>query len=153
MNDAIALAESDDEPFRLEAQSASEAADLARLAALDKASWPKLLADLVDIAAAALAPRRGDPEAAEEDARLVVAAWARYQGGRSVYLPRGHELETALVHDAIYRASKRGNGLLLARQHGYAERSVQRIVAQQTALRRKRMQPELFPDGGSAQTG
>lgn len=130
--------------FELESQSADEAAHLARLAGLDKAAWPSVLAMFVDVAAAALATRRGDPELAEEDARIVIAALARYQGGRSVYFPRGQDLETALVHDAIYRASRRGNSLELARKYGYCDRTVQRIVARQTALRRKRIQPELF---------
>lgn len=131
--------------FQLEAPSEDELQELAQIAALDRALWPALLAALVDVAAVTLARVLRDEEAAEAAARQVVAAIARYHGGRSTYLPSGKDLELALVHDAIYRASKRGNALALARQHGYSQRRIEQITAAQTALRRAKMQGQLFP--------
>ena len=134
-----------DEPFELESQTV---ADLVDAIAADKAStaaWPRTLVELVDVLTATLVRRGMKEESAEDQARHLVAAIALHHGGRPVYLPKGKTLETALLHDAIYRAHRRGNTDALARKHDLTTRAVQRIVRDQMLLRRSRIQPSLFP--------
>ena len=137
------MIERDDEPFELQAESAADMA--AQLAAekFEGVAWPKTLADLMDVMTATLERRGMQPEAAEETARALAIAQARYIGGRSFYLPTGRALETALLHDAIYRASRRGNTDALARRHGLTHRAIQMIVRRQTLLHRARVQMQL----------
>lgn len=131
------------EPFELEAQTA---ADLAALAASDtssRANWPATLAQMMDVTCAALQRGGLGDEQAETLARTVVIAQANYIGGRGIYLPRGQSLALALRDDAIFRASRRGNTLALAKKYGISDRAVQMIVRRQTLRRRARMQAEL----------
>lgn len=134
------------EPFELEAQTAADTAVQLAGEKFATANWPKTLVALMDVTVATLA-RLGLPaQQAEEVARAVTIAQAKYVGGRPMYLPAGRTLEAALLHDAIYRAHRRGNTEAIAREHGLTTRAVQMIVRQQTLLHRKRLQPTLFPD-------
>lgn len=130
----------DQDDFELEAQTA---AALAAASAADKAShanWPATLAQMMDVTCAALERGGVNAERAEALARIAVIAQAHYIGGRSLYLPRGKALETALRDDAIWRASRRGNTLELAQQYGLSDRAIQMIVRRQTLLHRARVQ-------------
>ena len=139
----------DNEPFELEAQTVSDLVDAVAADRAAAAAWPKTLVALVDVLAATLVRRGMAEEPAEEQARAMVAAIALYHGGRPVYLPRGTALENALLHDAIYRAHKRGNTDALARRHNLTTRTIQRIVRDQLLLHRARIQPSLFPHATS----
>lgn len=135
----------DQDDFELEAQTA---ADLAADAAASKtadANWPATLAQMMDVTCVALERGGLDEEQAEALARIAVIAQAHYIGGRSVYFPRGKTLELALRDDAIYRASRRGNTLALAKKYGLSDRAIQMIVRRQTLLHRARVQRELLP--------
>lgn len=131
------------EVLELEAQSIEDIAAATALSRADLARWPEMLVRLVRVIGGTLRAGGIDAERAEELARRVVAAMATDAGGKVLYLPRGDALKTALIHDAIYRASRRGNGEALAAQYGYTLRHVERIVARQTALHRARIQPPL----------
>lgn len=134
------------ESFELEAQTVAELADAIASDKLCTAAWPRTLVELVDVLAATLVRRGMKEEPAEDQARHLVAAIALHHGGRPVYLPKGKTLETALLHDAIFRAHRRGNTDALARRHGLTTRAIQRIVRDQTLLHRSRVQPSLFPN-------
>lgn len=131
------------EAFELEAQSSAEAAEALAGDRSASANWPRTLVEMIDVLSATLIRRGDDPEHAEDLARHLVAALAVHNGGRPVYLPRGSSLETAIKHDAIFRASKRGNTDALARKYNLSRRAIEQIVAKQTALHRARIQPML----------
>jgi Mor family transcriptional regulator len=130
-------------PFALEAQTAAEMAESLALDRSATANWPKTLVELVDVLSATMIRRGEAVDEAEERARHMVVAIAMHNGGRPVYLPRGKALETALTHDEIYRASRRGNTDLLARKYNLTRRAIEQIVAKQTRLHRLRIQPAL----------
>lgn len=115
----------------------SMADEIAAVASVPARDWPATLAELVDVLTAVLVRRGMKEEPAEEQARHLVAAIAKHHGGRPVYLPTGARLERALMHAAIYRASRRGNSAELARKYGITMRAVQRIVREQTIMRRR----------------
>ncbi len=106
--------------------------------------WASTLADLVDRFAAHYERAGRMPDDAIAEAQTVVLLLADYTGGRSVYLPRGTALRTALRDRAIYLAAKRGNTQALAARYGLVERRVQQIVAEQHALHIARTQGALF---------
>lgn len=133
------------EPFELVAQSAAELAEQLAADRLDGFEWPRTLADLMDVMVATLRQLGVDDDGAERIARALAIAQAKYIGGVPMYLPSGSTLETALLHDAIYRAHRRGNTVELARRHDLTTRSIQMIVRKQMLLRRRRSQRELFP--------
>lgn len=118
---------------------------LAKLDSLPLAAWPARLVELAEVITAELARLRVAPEAAQHQARHVVAALALYCGGRPLYLPRGSSLKTALLHQSIYLEAKAGNTDELARRHGLTTRAVQRIVADQAKLHRARRAREALP--------
>lgn len=135
------------ESFELEAQTVDDLVDAIASDKVSVAAWPRTLVELVDVLTATLVRRGMKEEQAEDQARYLVTAIALHHGGRPVYLPKGKALETALLHDAIYRAHRRGATDALARKHGLTTRAVQRIVRDQMLLHRRRIQPGLFPDG------
>jgi len=106
--------------------------------------WPADLVALLDVAAQALAEQM--PEAqAEQVATTVVAAIARYHGGRMFYLPKGQGLERALRDRAIYRQYQhsRGSILQLVEHYHLSEQAVYKIIDEQRSLHIRRIQPSL----------
>jgi Mor family transcriptional regulator len=138
------------EPFELEAQSAAELAETLVADRSSTANWPKTLVELIDVNIATLIRKGFEPIVAEELARHLVVAQSIHNGGRPVYLPRGKSLEKALMHDAVFRASRRGNTDALARQYGLTCRAIEQIVANQTRLHRQRIQPSFPFDANTA---
>ena len=132
-----------DEPFELEAQSAAELAEALVADRSSTATWPKTLVELIDVHIATLIRKGFEANAAEDLARHLVVALSVYNGGRPLYLSRGKALEEALMHDAIFRASRRGNTDALARQYNLTRRAIEQIVAKQARLHRLRIQPSL----------
>lgn len=101
-----------------------------------KSAWPKSLATMVDIAADALA-RSGEPEARAVDLSItVLAALARYHGGRMFYLPTGDTLDIALRNNRLWREYKgRPEDVdRFMRETGLTQQAVYRILADQRAL-------------------
>jgi Mor family transcriptional regulator len=88
---------------------------------------------------------RAEDEALTE-AQQVVALIAQDQGGRPIYLPRGDRLRQALVARQIYHLHNGRNTEQLADRFGMTVRSVQRIYAEQRALKVQKLQGRLFPD-------
>lgn len=106
--------------------------------------WAGTLAEMVDLLAAHYERAGREPDDAIKEAQTVVLLLAEHNGGRSVYLPRGAALQTALRDRAIYLTAKRGNTLDLARRYKLTERRVQQIVAEQQAIHIARVQGKLF---------
>lgn len=119
----------------------------ANLDDLPKERWPQELVNAIEVLEAAY-HRAGYPdEAAFTLARVGMVALADYRGGRQWYLPRGDALATALRDAEIYRRARRDNIGALADEYGLTERHVWRIVRQQYALHRRKIQLQL-PLGG-----
>ena len=106
--------------------------------------WAGTLAELVDLYTAHYERKGRTLDEAIAEAQTIVLMLAEYNGGRSVYLPRGAALRTALRDRAIYLAAKRGNTQALASRYGLVERRVQQIVAEQHAIHIARTQGSLF---------
>lgn len=106
--------------------------------------WAGTLADLVDRYKAHYQRNGRTEDEALAEAQTVVILLAEYTGGRSVYLPRGAALQTALRDRAIYHLARRGNTVELAKRFDLTERRIQQIVAEQHAIRIDRTQGKLF---------
>lgn len=106
--------------------------------------WPQGLSDMLTVITAALR-RAGDDEATARDrAFRAVRALAQYGGGRSLYVPQGHQLERALRDRAIWERFDGTNVSELAAWAKLTEVQIYSILAEQRKLARARLQPELF---------
>jgi len=115
----------------------------ANLDGVPKERWPQELVHAIEVLEAVYL-RAGKSEAeAFELARAGIVALAEYRGGRQWYLPRGDALTVALRDAAIYRRARRDNIAALAEECGLTERSIWRIVSQQYALHRRKIQLQL----------
>lgn len=110
-----------------------------------KRAWPQSLADMFDIAVEALQQSGEPPERASQNAIAVITALSRYHGGRMFYLPIGDGLEKALRDNKIYREYKgtREDIYRIVRQENIAEQTVYRILKEQLALHRGKVQGKL----------
>ena len=115
----------------------------ANLDDVPKDRWPRDLVRAIEVMEAAFMQAGHTEAAAFELARTGVVALANYGGGRQWYLPRGDALTTALRDADIYRRSRRGNIATLAVEFGLTERHVWRIIRQQYALHRLKVQLQL----------
>lgn len=107
--------------------------------------WPQMLVDVLEITRAALVEAGATPEQARRAAIVMVRAVATYNGGRSVYLPRGQSLDDAIRDYGMYHAWSKGAAISdLMREHTITEQCVYRIIARQRDLHRKKVQPGLF---------
>ena len=111
---------------------------------LPKDRWPQTLADMVDVLVAVSKRQGMDEGTAFTGARQAVAAIAHYLGGRPIYLPKGDEIKRALRDEEIYRVANRDNIDAIAQQYGFSRRAIEKIVARQTALHRRKLQGRLF---------
>jgi Mor family transcriptional regulator len=108
--------------------------------------WPQTLADMVDVLMA-IAKRQGkDEQTAFRECRQSVVALSHYLGGRPIYLPKGDAINRALRDEEIFREANRNNIDLIAERHGFSRRAIEKIVARQTALHRRKLQGRLFDD-------
>jgi Mor family transcriptional regulator len=115
----------------------------ANLDDVPKDRWPRELVRAIEVMETAFVQAGHAEESAFELARAGVVALAEYGGGRQWYLPRGDALATALRDADIYRRSRRGNIADLAAEFGLTERHVWRIIRQQYALHRLKIQLQL----------
>lgn len=111
--------------------------------------WPQALAELVDLLAVTFMRRGRDRETALHDAQAVVVAIGQHMGGQTFYLPRGDRLVEAVRDRRIWHEFNGRNTLELARANNLTERHLQRILAQQRAIHRRRIQPELFEESSN----
>ncbi|RTL55623.1 MAG: hypothetical protein EKK46_06315 [Rhodocyclaceae bacterium] len=109
------------------------------LANLSRSKWPKLLADMLDVAEAALKRETVSADLAEKLARSTVLGLAIYFGGRQIYVPVGQKLRQALRDDEIYRAFGREAVEDIAKTHGITTVRAYQINAEQRKLRRGRV--------------
>lgn len=110
--------------------------------------WPTTLAEMVDVLVMTFARAGVERDAALSQAQQAVVAIGQYLGGRSIYLPRGDQLVTA-VRDRRIWIEWRGNNMQeLMDRYGLTERHLQRVLAEQRAIHVRRIQPGLFKDEG-----
>ncbi len=106
--------------------------------------WPQGLADMLTVIEAALV-RDGQPtETARQQAFLAVRALASYAGGRSLYVPKGEQLDIALRDRQIWEQHNGHNVDALARRYHLTEVQIYSILARQRKLARRRVQPDLL---------
>lgn len=108
--------------------------------------WPRDLSALVDIYSAALERLGYTGEEAQRISHTLLAEQAVYCGGRYFYLPRLDSLKRAIRDVELHRDwSERG--MLpddLSRKYDMSAAHVYRIIKEQQAYYRKRIQSELF---------
>ena len=112
---------------------------------LDDSRWPKTMAELVDVYTSA-AVREGiapDTDRANHIARWVVLTLGQHFGGRMTYLPRGDQLKTALRHNQIWAEFTGNNVEALASKYKLSSVRVYKIIQEQRALHRAKVQPQL----------
>lgn len=108
--------------------------------------WESAITEFIDLWAAELQRvEMMSTEDAGRIARQLAAATAHYRGGRSFYLPKDDRLKRALRDNQIWEDSchNRKTHAQLAAQHNLTVTNIYMILASQTKLRRKRLQPEL----------
>jgi len=120
------------------------------LEAVDLHRWPRMLAELVDVYSAA-ATREGivqEEEKAQRIARWVVLTLGQHFGGRQFYIPQGGALRIALRDTKIWSEFTGNNVSELAGKYHLSEVQIYKIIKEQRALHRAKVQPQL-PLGGT----
>jgi Mor family transcriptional regulator len=113
---------------------------------LPEGTWPRQIADMVDVVTAHFRRRGHSLEEALTEAREVVLAQAFYMGGTQLYFPSGKALALALLHARIYHEHRSGASCeWLASTYKLSVRHIERIVANQAKVRYHRRQHSLFP--------
>ena len=106
--------------------------------------WPRVLAQLADVVELQLRGVIPDDVERLTAATRIVVGIAQYQGGRSVYLPRGDALRTALRDREIYHLSTKNWSIpRLMERYGLTERRLYAVIQEQTRLEIDRLQPSL----------
>ena len=107
-------------------------------------AWPQLLTDMLQVVQAAYADAGAQPEQARELAFVAMRALARYHGGRTFYLPRGETLEQAIRNVRMWDEFNGKNVGELCSRYKLTEQRVYQVLAEQRALRSRKIQPALF---------
>ena len=109
--------------------------------------WSKTLANMHDVACAALIRKKIEEPAAL--ATAVITAIADYLGGRLIYLPQGAAAKIAARDREIYARMGKSTALELAAEYGLNHIHIYKIVRQQRELLRKgRRENEADAAGG-----
>lgn len=108
--------------------------------------WPRDLIALVDIYGAALKRMGYNEDQGRKISHALLAEQANYCGGRYFYLPKLDALKKAIRDVDLYKDwSDRGiQPEELSRKYKLSSVHVYRIIKEQQAYYRKRVQPELF---------
>jgi len=117
----------------------------AELASVDDHRWPKAMAEMVDVLSAS-AIRQGvaaKKEDADHLARFVVVTLGHHFGGRQIYLPKGDILDAAIRDKKIWQEFNGKNVVQLAIKYKLSEVAIYKILSQQRALHRAKVQPSL----------
>lgn len=109
------------------------------------AEWPRSLAAMMDVAAAALKVDGLPPEQATRLAGKVLHALARYHGGRAHYLPNNTEGETAIRDRQIFQLWMHGTCTpnQLVDRYRISYQRVMQIIAEQRGLWQRKHAPQL----------
>ncbi|MCE8027524.1 transcriptional regulator [Halomonas daqingensis] len=109
--------------------------------------WPQGLSDMLTVIQAAHRRAGDDEETARLRAFRAVRALAHFAGGRSIYVPKGDQLDRALRDREIWERHGGSNNVAeLARQYHLTEVQIYSILAEQRKLARARLQPDMFGD-------
>ncbi|MGI1669983.1 MAG: hypothetical protein K6L74_06605 [Neptuniibacter sp.] len=122
------------------------ASHLSEIPAEVRRKWPKDLAALIDIFSDELERQGYAQEESQRITHRLLAAQSMYCGGRYFYLPKPDALEKAVRDLDLYK-DWADNGLEpseLAKKYKVSVQHVYRIIKEQRAYYRKRIQPELF---------
>lgn len=109
-------------------------------------AWPKLLVDMLQVVQSAYQDAGAKPEQARGLAIIGLRALANYHGGRTFYLPRGDKLEQALRNAQMWEEFNGKNVGDLCTKYRLTEQMVYQILAEQRAVRARKIQPGLFKD-------
>jgi Mor family transcriptional regulator len=107
-------------------------------------AWPQLLTDMLQVVQAAYVDQGAQPDQARELAIIALRALASYHGGRTFYLPRGDRLEQALRDARMWDEFNGKNIGDLCTRYRLTEQRVYQVLAEQRALRSRKIQPALF---------
>lgn len=109
-------------------------------------AWPKLLVDMLEVMRQAYQDAGARPDQARGLAITGLRALANYHGGRTFYLPRGDKLEQALRNARMWDEFNGKNVGELCTRYRLTEQMVYQILAEQRAIRARKIQPGLFKD-------
>lgn len=107
-------------------------------------AWPKLLVDMLQVMQQAYKDAGAELDQARELAVIGLRALANYHGGRTWYLPRGDKLEQALRNAKMWEEFNGKNVGDLCTKYRLTEQMVYQILAEQRAIRARKIQPQLF---------
>lgn len=110
------------------------------------AKWPQGLTDMLSILESAFRRDGASHEDARRRAFRAVRALSTFAGGRSHYIPKGDQLETALRDREIWERHNGTNVAELAQAYHLTEVQIYSILARQRKMIRARLQPGLFGD-------
>lgn len=106
--------------------------------------WPQGLSDMLTVIESAHRRAGDDDTTARSRAFRAVRALAQFAGGRSLYVPKGDQLDRALRDRQIWECHDGTNVTALAQQHDLTEVQIYSILAEQRKLAHARMQPDMF---------
>lgn len=106
--------------------------------------WPRKLVEVYDVVVAVLRRDVDDAQAAQMATR-VIDALAHHHGGRQWYMPTGEKLRLALRDKQIWDRFDGSPETIarLCREYRLTQQMIYKILREQRALHRKRVQPEL----------
>jgi Mor family transcriptional regulator len=111
----------------------------------DQDRAPELLADLIAKSADYLTRQTSlTQEEAHKVARAIAKNMAKDWGGQQIYFPKGLLLELSERDQELYRKFNGTNQAALAREYGYSEQWVYRIIKSVRDAEITRIQQDLF---------
>ena len=111
---------------------------------VDLNSWPKMLADLIEVTLAELNDYGLHQDEAWRIAKRLITRQAHYFGGGMMYLPRNEKLKKALRDANLYHDFNGHNQRDLMKKYKLTQQAVYQICAEQRKLFVKKSQHELF---------
>lgn len=117
----------------------SESTSIDASKARSKGKWPATLINLVAVFEAHFLRRGLAKSTASDEAKAATLTLAQYLGGRPIYLPFGLRIQNALRDAEIFAQANGQNTRELSVKYKTTERNIQRIVKEQTTLRRTKL--------------
>lgn len=106
--------------------------------------WPARLVEFFELTAHTITKVQGlDEKQVHQLSAALVTAIANHFGGMSFYLPHNEKLEKAVRDIKIWHEFKGNNIDRLAKKYRVSEMTIRTAVANQLALRRAKLQPQL----------
>ena len=106
--------------------------------------WPQSLVDMLQVIEAEYVEIGLEPRIAQRLAFSTLRILAYYHGGQVFYLAKGDQLDRALRDHQIRCEFNGSNHAELARRYDKNVIQIYKILAEQRALHRNRIQPGLF---------